>query len=51
MEIDGQAGENPENKPAGQRSEQGREVMHSWLRDLVVSVVASALISFFFTNR
>src|SRR5258707_13666491 len=47
MEIDGQAGENPENNPAGQRSEQGKGMMHSWLRDLVVSVVASALIIIF----
>src|SRR5882757_4822088 len=47
MEIDGQAGENPENKPAGERPGQGKGTMHSWLRDLVVSVVASALIIIF----
>jgi signal peptidase I len=54
MEIDGQIGENPENKAespenktGGQRSGQGKGVMHSWLRDLVVSVVASALIIIF----
>src|SRR3984893_7819182 len=54
MEIDGQPGESPENRtespensPGGQRSGQGRGVMHSWLRDLVVSVVASALIIIF----
>src|ERR1700736_301319 len=47
MEIDGQAGESPENKPAEQGSGQGRGVMHSWLRDMVVSVVASALIIIF----
>jgi signal peptidase I len=55
MEIDGQPGESPENSrtespensPGGQRSGQGRGVMHSWLRDLVVSVVASALIIIF----
>jgi signal peptidase I len=54
MEIDGQTGESPENKSelpenkaGGPRSGQGRGVMHSWLRDLVVSVVASALIIIF----
>jgi len=54
MEIDGQTGESPENrsegpenKAGGPRSGQGRGVMHSWLRDLVVSVVASALIIIF----
>jgi signal peptidase I len=47
MEIDGQAGESPENKPAEQGSGPGKGVMHSWLRDLVVSVVASALIIIF----
>ncbi len=47
MEIDGQAGQTPENSPGGQGSGQGRGVMHSWLRDLVVSVVASALIIIF----
>jgi signal peptidase I len=47
METDGQAGESPENKTEGPRSGQGRGVMHSWLRDLVVSVVASALIIIF----
>src|SRR5438309_5648564 len=47
MEIDGQSGESPENKPGEQRAGQGRGVMHSWLRDLVVSVVASALIIIF----
>jgi signal peptidase I len=54
MEIDGRTGESPEsktespeNKTGGQRSGHGRGVMHSWLRDLVVSVVASALIIIF----
>src|SRR5216684_2917522 len=47
MEIDGQTGESPENRPEGGRSGRGRGVMHSWLRDLVVSVVASALIIMF----
>src|SRR5882762_3811299 len=50
MEIDGQAGqtpESPENRAGGQGAGQGRGVMHSWLRDLVVSVVASALIIIF----
>src|SRR5712671_5910053 len=50
MEIDGQAGqtpESPENRPGGEGSGQGRGVMHSWLRDLVVSVVVSAFIIIF----
>jgi signal peptidase I len=50
MKIDGQVGqtpESPENRPGGQGSGQGRGLMHSWLRDLVVSVVASALIIIF----
>jgi signal peptidase I len=50
MEIDGQPGqapESPENKPGGGPSGPARELMHSWLRDLVVSVVASALIIIF----
>src|SRR3984893_12474388 len=54
MEIDGQPGESPENRtespensPGGQRSGQGSGVMHSWLRDLVVSVVALELIVIF----
>src|SRR5260370_41953811 len=47
MEIDGQTGQSQENRPEGGRSGRGRGVMHSWLRDLVVSVVASALIIIF----
>jgi signal peptidase I len=50
MEIDGQPGqapESPENKPAGVLPGPARGLMHSWLRDLVVSVVASALIIIF----
>jgi signal peptidase I len=50
MEIDGGAGqtpESPENGQGGERPGPGRGVMHSWLRDLVVSVVASALIIIF----
>jgi signal peptidase I len=50
MEIDGQPGlapESPENKQAEERPGSARGIMHSWLRDLVVSVVASALIIIF----
>jgi signal peptidase I len=61
MEIDGQGAKSPEtktevsqnetgipeNKPEEQRSGQNRGMMHSWLRDLVVSAVASALIIIF----
>src|SRR5258708_37784220 len=50
MEIDGQAGQtrgSRENRQGGERPGPGRGVMHSWLRDLVVSVVASALIIIF----
>ena len=61
MEIDGQEAKSPEtktevlqnetgipeNKPEEQKSGQNRVMMHSWLRDLVVSVVASALIIIF----
>jgi signal peptidase I len=44
MEIDGQS---PEHGLGEERPGQGKGVMHSWLRDLVVSVVASALIIIF----
>jgi signal peptidase I len=58
MEIDGretdgetgqspESSQSPENRPAGEKRGQRRGVMHSWLRDLVVSVVASALIIIF----
>jgi signal peptidase I len=47
MEIDGLTGESPENKPEGERSDHGTGGMHSWLRDLVVSVVVSAFIIVF----
>src|SRR5437899_586938 len=47
MEIDGLTGQSPENKPEGERSDHGTGVMHSWLRDLVVSVVVSAFIIVF----
>src|ERR1700751_727853 len=61
MEIDGQGAKNPEtktevsqneagipeNKPEEQGSGQNRGIMHSWFRDLVVSVVASGLIIIF----
>jgi len=47
MAIDGLSGHSPENKPEGERSDHDRGVMHSWLRDLVVSVVVSAFIIVF----
>jgi signal peptidase I len=48
MESDGQMGRDPENRQqAGEPSGQGRGVMHSWLRDLVVSVMVSAFIIIF----
>jgi signal peptidase I len=61
MEIDGQGAENsetktevsqnetgiPEKKSEEQSPRQNSGMMHSWLRDLVVSVVASALIIIF----
>lgn len=47
MEIDGLTGQSPENKPEGKRSDHDRGGMHSWLRDLVVSVVVSAFIIVF----
>ncbi len=47
MEIDGLTGHSPENKPEGERSDHDRGAMHSWLRDLVVSVVVSAFIIVF----
>src|SRR3981081_1256871 len=57
MEIDGQIGENSENKPespenktGGPRAGQGKGVMHYWRRDLVVSVVAPALIIIFLSQ-
>src|SRR3981081_3621495 len=52
-EMDGETGQSPEgsqspeNRPAGEKRGQGKGVMHSWVRDLVVSVVASALIIIF----
>jgi signal peptidase I len=47
MEIDGQNEQSPESGQGGERSGQGKAVMHSWLRDLVVSVVVSAFIIIF----
>ncbi|HEY1993462.1 MAG TPA: signal peptidase I [Edaphobacter sp.] len=50
MEIDGQPGqapESPENRPGDGPPGSARGILHSWLRDLVVSVVASALIIIF----
>lgn len=47
METNGQAGHEPERQPLREQSGQPRGVMHSWLRDLVVSVVVSAFIIIF----
>ena len=47
MEIDGQAGPESEKNPLREPSGQGRGVMGSWLRDLVISVVVSAFIIIF----
>ena len=47
MQIDGQMGQDPDNKPAKQPSEPRWGGMHSWLRDVVVSVVVSAFIIIF----
>jgi signal peptidase I len=47
VETNGQAGQEPESKPLREQSGQQRGVMHSWLRDLVVSVVVSAFIIIF----
>jgi signal peptidase I len=47
VETNGQAGQEPESQPPREQSGQQRGVMHSWLRDLVVSVVVSAFIIIF----
>jgi signal peptidase I len=48
VETDGQTEQVEANKPAGEpSSKQTGGVMHSWLRDLVVSVVVSAFIIIF----
>lgn len=47
METDGQTGKDEGNKPAEQPPAHVRGVMHSWLRDLVISVVVSAIIIIF----
>jgi signal peptidase I len=47
MEIDGQSEQSPESGQDGKPSGPGKGVMHSWLRDLVVSVVVSAFIIIF----
>jgi signal peptidase I len=47
MEIDGQSEQSPESGQGEKRSGPGKGVMHSWLRDLVVSVVVSAFIIIF----
>jgi signal peptidase I len=47
VETDGQTGKDEGNKPAEQAPAHVRGVMHSWLRDLVISVVVSAIIIIF----
>ena len=51
MENDEQAGhqpdEDPDTRPAGPRQTQGKGIVHSWLRDLVISVMVSAFIIIF----
>jgi len=46
VETDGQMGQNEGNRP-GEPSGRANGVMHSWLRDLVVSVLVSAFIIIF----
>src|SRR6201999_1401000 len=46
VEIDGQTGRDPELQPEREQPVQ-RGVVHSWLRDLVVSIVVSAFIIIF----
>jgi signal peptidase I len=47
METDGQNEQSPENGQGEELPGQGKGIMHSWLRDLVVSVVVSAFIIIF----
>jgi signal peptidase I len=47
VEPNGQIGKDEGNKPAEQPQAHVRGVMHSWLRDLVISVVVSAIIIIF----
>jgi signal peptidase I len=47
MDTDGRIGDDSPNKPAVEPSGHSNGVMHSWLRDLVVSVVVSAFIIIF----
>jgi signal peptidase I len=47
MENDGQIGPEAGNKPAEPRVGQSKGLMHSWLRDLAVSVIVSAFIIVF----
>jgi signal peptidase I len=47
VETNGQIGKDAGNKPAEQPPAHVRGVMHSWLRDLVISVVVSAIIIIF----
>jgi signal peptidase I len=47
VETNGHIGKDEGNKPLEQPPAQVRGVMHSWLRDLVISVVVSAIIIIF----
>ena len=47
METDEQIGQDAGNKPVGPPPEQSKGMVHSWLRDLAVSVVVSAFIIVF----
>lgn len=47
MEINGVIGEDPEKKPETEAKGHEWRAMHSWLRDLVVSIVVSAFIIIF----
>ncbi len=47
METNGQAGQEPESQPQREQPGQRPGAMHSWLRDLVVSVIVSAFIIIF----
>jgi signal peptidase I len=47
VEIDGNTRHEPENQQGIEPTEQRKGVVHSWLRDLVISVVVSAFIIIF----
>ena len=47
METNGRTGQEPESQPGKDQPSQRQGAVHSWLRDLVVSVVVSAFIIIF----